>query len=257
MQPQGPFDQALNGFLRFLPSIHRPLEVRVPLLMLVLVGTILAGSAIALVPALTLTPEPGASDARVRPYAPLELAGFAVYVQEGCHGCHSQQIRDKPRTVARYGARSLAVESLYDYPMQWGSKRTGPDLARVGGKHSDSWQIRHLKDPRAVTPGSVMPPYGFLADRGIDAAAIRRRMEALRRVGVPYTAAMIEAAAADLAAQRRLGGGVDALLQRYPGAVVGDFTGTERPNEMDALVAYLQVLGTFADPAGAADGDGA
>jgi len=252
MQAQGPFDRALNGLLRLLPKWHRPLEAQTGQLTAVLLITILAGSAIGLAP-LWLPGSTSAQDAaaaldRSRPYAPLELAGFVVYVQEGCHTCHSQQIRDKPRTVARYGPPSQAFESRYDHPMQWGSKRLGPDLARIGGRHADAWLRRHLTTPQAVTPGSVMPPYGFLAERPVDVEAVRQRMQTLRRVGVPYTDAMLDQAATDLRAQGRAGGDTAGLLTRYPGARVNASGGSAQLTEMDALIAYLQVLGTFIAP---------
>lgn len=251
MQARGPIDQALNRIVRLLPRLHQPLEASATLLSLALLGTILGGSAIALAPLwLPGAGGPTAADARVhnRPYSPLELAGFAVYVREGCHVCHSQQIRDKARTVARFGPPSLAAESRYDYPMQWGSRRIGTDLSRIGGVYPNEWHLQHLTAPREVSPETVMPPYGFLARRYVDGEDVRQRMRALRRVGVPYTEAMVAAAGADLLAQRQLGGDVAGLLRRYPGAVVDGFTGADRPTDMDALIAYLQVLGTFRDP---------
>ncbi|HKX21663.1 MAG TPA: cytochrome-c oxidase, cbb3-type subunit II, partial [Rhizorhapis sp.] len=123
----------------------------------------------------------------VRPYTPLELAGRNIYVREGCYNCHSQMIRPFRDEVERYGHYSLAAESMYDHPFQWGSKRTGPDLARVGGRYSDEWHIQHLKDPRAVVPESIMPGYAFLAERELNAGDMAKDLTALRRVGVPYT----------------------------------------------------------------------
>src|SRR5476651_2226851 len=121
----------------------------------------------------------------IRPYTPLELAGRNIYVREGCYVCHSQQIRTLRDEVERYGHYSLAAESMYDHPFQWGSERTGPDLARIGGKYSDSWHVDHLKDPRSVVPESVMPPYAFLADKALDYHDIQNKLRALRKVGVP------------------------------------------------------------------------
>jgi cytochrome c oxidase cbb3-type subunit 2 len=184
----------------------------------------------------------------VRPYAPLELVGRNVYVREGCYVCHSQMIRPFRDEVERYGHYSLAAESMYDHPFQWGSKRTGPDLARVGGKYSDEWHVAHLVDPRSVVPESVMPPYAFLLDRDLDRADIGGHLQTNRTIGVPYTDAMIENAAADLRAQADPEGDHAALLERYPKAAVGDLDGSPRRlTEMDALVAYLQILGRMVE----------
>ena len=184
----------------------------------------------------------------VRPYAPLELVGRNVYVREGCYVCHSQMIRPFRDEVERYGHYSLAAESMYDHPFQWGSKRTGPDLARVGGKYSNEWHVAHLVDPRSVVPESVMPPYAFLLDREVDYADIDEHLRTNRTVGVPYTDDMIENAHADLRAQAEPEAAHDALLERYPRVAVGDFDGNPRRlTEMDALVAYLQILGRMVD----------
>jgi cytochrome c oxidase cbb3-type subunit 2 len=184
----------------------------------------------------------------VRPYTPLELVGRNIYIREGCYACHSQMIRPFRDEVERYGHYSLAAESMYDHPFQWGSKRTGPDLARVGGKYSNEWQVAHLVDPQALVPESVMPPYPVLLERRLDPRGIDRHLVALRRLGVPYDDAMIAAAAADLAAQADPQADHTALLARYPKAAVGALDG--RPavlTEMDALVAYLQILGRMVD----------
>jgi len=182
----------------------------------------------------------------VRPYSPLELFGRDIYVREGCYLCHSQQIRPFRDEVERYGHYSLAAESMYDHPFQWGSKRNGPDLARVGGKYSDAWHVAHLKEPRSVVPETIMPPYAFLAESELGYADIAERMRTLRAVGVPYTEEMIKNAAADLEAQVDPNGDTKGLLARYPKAVVASFTGNpKRITEMDALVAYLQMLGTL------------
>jgi len=186
----------------------------------------------------------------VRPYTPLEQAGRDIYVREGCYGCHSQMIRPLRDEVERYGHYSLAAESMYDHPFQWGSKRTGPDLARVGGKYSDSWHVQHLADPRAVVPESNMPPYRFLAETDLDYRVIEKRLAALTAVGVPYSKAEIENAKADLEQQvDPFAGETSALKKRYGAKVQQrDYDGNpQRLTEMDALVAYLQVLGTMVD----------
>jgi cytochrome c oxidase cbb3-type subunit 2 len=186
----------------------------------------------------------------IRPYTPLELAGRNIYVREGCYVCHSQMVRPFRDEVERYGPFSLAAESMYDHPFQWGSKRTGPDLARVGGRYSDTWHVEHLTDPRALVPESVMPSYGFLARTELEADNIAAHLQANRAVGVPYTDEMIENAAADLKAQtNEEDDGVDALWERYGGQIaVRDFDGEPaRITEMDAMVAYLQMLGTLVD----------
>lgn len=185
----------------------------------------------------------------VRPYSPLELAGRAIYVREGCYNCHSQMIRPLRDEVERYGHYSLASESMYDHPFQWGSKRTGPDLARVGGKYSDEWQLAHLNDPRALVPQSIMPGYPHLAERALDLDAIPGHMRANRIVGVPYTPEQLEKAVADAKTQTNPDDdSLDAFLKRYPKAPVRNFDGNARVvTEADALIAYLQVLGTMVD----------
>jgi len=189
----------------------------------------------------------------MRPYSPLELAGRNIYIREGCYNCHSQMIRPFRDEVERYGHYSLAAESMYDHPFQWGSKRTGPDLARVGGRYSDEWHVRHLKNPRDVVPESIMPAYAFLSERELNAGDMRRDLRALRRVGVPYNEASIEAANEDLASQASSDGDAATLTRRYPKAQVRDFDGDpSRLTEMDALVAYLQMLGTLVDTQAAA-----
>jgi len=184
----------------------------------------------------------------VRPYTPLELAGRNIYIREGCYSCHSQMIRPFRDEVERYGHYSLAAESIYDHPFQWGSKRTGPDLARVGGRYSDEWHVQHMKDPRAVVPESVMPPYAFLAEKDLEADDVSADLKALKKVGVPYTKEAIDAAGEDLKAQADPNADSSALLARYPKAQARDFDGDpSRLTEMDALVAYLQMLGTLVD----------
>lgn len=185
----------------------------------------------------------------VRPYSPLELAGRNIYVREGCYVCHSQMVRPLRDEVERYGHYSLAAESMYDHPFQWGSKRTGPDLARVGGKYSDAWHQQHLADPRSVVPESVMPPYAFMDERPLDYSEVEGWLKANRAVGVPYTDEMIENAENDLRAQVDPFSDIyDDFLARYPGAQIRDFDGDPRQiSEMDAIIAYLQILGTMVD----------
>ncbi|BBB12689.1 cytochrome-c oxidase, cbb3-type subunit II [Sphingopyxis sp. FD7] len=184
----------------------------------------------------------------MRPYTPLELAGRNIYMREGCYTCHSQMIRPFRDEVERYGHYSLAAESMYDHPFQWGSKRTGPDLARVGGRYSDEWHKAHLIDPRSVVPESIMPPYAFLAERELAAGDMSNDLTALYRVGVPYTTADIEKANDDIRAQADPDAGAGDLQKRYPKAQVRDFDGDPaRVTEMDALIAYLQMLGTLVD----------
>lgn len=184
----------------------------------------------------------------VRPPTPLELAGRDIYVREGCYLCHSQMIRPMRDEIERYGHFSLAAESQYDHPFQWGSKRTGPDLARVGGKYSDAWHVAHLSDPRQVVPASVMPRYDFLKNTPLRTADIADHLKTLRLEGVPYTDEDIANAGADLAAQDDPNADTKGLIGRYPKTTVSDFDGNPAMvSEMDALVAYLQSLGTFVD----------
>lgn len=185
----------------------------------------------------------------VRPYTPLELAGRQIYIREGCYTCHSQMIRPLRDEVERYGHYSLAAESMYDHPFQWGSKRTGPDLARVGGRYSDEWHRAHLEDPRALVPESVMPPYAFLSRALVDTARMGEHLRANRMLRVPYTDEQLANAAADARAQANpLDPGAFDFERRYPGAAVRDFDGDPaRVTEMDALIAYLQMLGAGVD----------
>lgn len=185
----------------------------------------------------------------MRPYTPLELKGREIYMREGCYNCHSQMIRPLRDEVERYGHYSLAAESMFDHPFQWGSKRTGPDLARVGGRYSDEWQVDHLKDPKALVPETVMPKYGFLSATNLNYTLIEDTLKTNRIVGVPYTDAQIANAKQDLETQATLDGDeLDGFEARYQKASARDFDGN--PNaitEMDALVAYLQMLGTLVD----------
>lgn len=228
-------------------SNHRKLERNVSLLFVFSLLAVLVGGIVEIVPLFylenTIEKVKG-----MRPYSPLELAGRNIYIREGCYVCHSQMIRPFRDEVERYGHFSLAAESMYDRPFQWGSKRTGPDLARVGARYSNEWQVQHLVNPQSVVPESIMPKYGFLLEADLYLGNISDHLVANRRVGVPYTDAMIEAARADLWAQADPDADWDDSLNRYPKAVTGDFDGDPRRlTEMDALVAYLQMLGTLVD----------
>lgn len=183
----------------------------------------------------------------MRPYSPLELTGRDIYVREGCYVCHSQMIRPMRDEVERYGHYSLAAESMYDHPHQWGSKRTGPDLARVGGRYSDDWHIDHLRNPQSVVPESIMPKYGFLERTLLDGKYVEDLLSTHALVGVPYTDEMIEASIADFRAQADPDSDYDDMLERYPGAQVRNFDGAPGVSEADALIAYLQMLGTLVD----------
>jgi cytochrome c oxidase cbb3-type subunit 2 len=182
----------------------------------------------------------------VRPYTPLELAGRNIYVREGCYNCHSQMVRPLRDEVERYGHYSLAAESMYDRPFQWGSKRTGPDLARVGGKYSDDWHRDHLVAPKSVVPGTVMPAYPWLTATDLDFKHIADDLKVQAHLGVPYSREMIDQAVADIRTQSTVDApDADALAKRYPNAQSRDFDGNPgRVTEADALIAYLQQLGT-------------
>jgi cytochrome c oxidase cbb3-type subunit 2 len=224
---------------------HEIIEKNAILLLVLTVITIALGGIVEIVPLFTIeTTVEHVSG--VRPYSPLELAGRNIYVREGCYLCHSQQIRTLKDEVERYGHYSLAAESMYDRPFQWGSKRIGPDLARVGGKYSSDWHYAHLRHPQALVPESLMPRYAFLEETRLDYDLIERHMATQRLLGVPYTDEDIANARQDLLAQANAGADPDALVKRYPKAVaVPGRAGF--PSEMDALVAYLQVLGTMVD----------
>jgi cytochrome c oxidase cbb3-type subunit 2 len=192
----------------------------------------------------------------MRVYTPLEVAGRNIYMREGCYACHSQMIRTLRDEVDRYGPYSLAVESQYDHPMLWGSKRTGPDLARVGGKYSDDWQVAHLKNPRDVVPASVMPAYPWLLRDSLRTDDLGGELAALRKVGVPYTDEQIANAEADAYGQANPDSAeASGVAERYGDATnVRLFDGAaDRPSEMDALVAYLQIIGRLTDVAYTSD----
>ncbi len=226
---------------------HERIEKNALLMLGLILVTVSIGGIVEIVPLYTIESTIERVEG-VRPYSPLELAGRNVYVREGCYVCHSQQIRPFRDEVERYGNFSLAAESMYDHPFQWGSKRTGPDLARVGGKYSDGWHVAHMINPREVVPESIMPPYGFMLEREVDLGEMAAHLRANVAVGVPYSDEMIEAAAADTETQADPFGDYDDLLVRYPKAAVGDFDGQpDKVTEMDAIIAYLQILGRMVD----------
>jgi cytochrome c oxidase cbb3-type subunit 2 len=226
---------------------HELFEKNIIILSIAVLITVAIGGLVQLVPLFTMEQTIERVEG-VRPYSPLELAGRNIYVREGCYLCHSQMIRTFRDEDERYGHYSLAAESMYDHPFQWGSKRTGPDLARVGGKYSNDWHAIHLMDPRAVVPESVMPPYAFLANTDLSYGNISEHLKTLKTVGVPYSEDDIAAAKSDLKVQAGGDGDTAALLARYPKAAVGDFDGNPgRITELDAVIAYLQMLGTLVD----------
>jgi cytochrome c oxidase cbb3-type subunit II len=232
-------------------GLHYDLERKAVWLTLAIIGVASIGGLVEIAPLFTIhqTVE-DAPDMRV--YTPLELAGRNIYIREGCYACHSQMIRTLRDEVERYGPYSLAVESKYDHPMLWGSKRTGPDLARIGGKYSDEWQVRHLIDPREVVPESVMPSYAFLMRTDLRTDDLSNHLKAQRIVGVPYSDAMIANAAADAFGQAAPDSSfAEGVTARYGRATtLRDFDGRpDQLTEMDALVAYLQILGRLTDAA--------
>ena len=196
-------------------TLHEKIEKNVPLLIVLIILVISVGGLVEIVPLYfqRSVTEPVAG---LNPYTPLQLEGRDVYIREGCYACHSQMVRPFRAETERYGHYSVAGEYVYDHPFQWGSKRTGPDLARVGGRYSDEWHRLHLIQPRDVVPESNMPGYPWLAERGVNSAMTPKKMSALRAVGVPYSDEQIESASEQ----------------------------TEGKTEMEALIAYLQVLGT-------------
>ena len=230
-----------------LTQQHKKLERNITLLAVATFVTVAIGGAVEIAPLFwidnTIEEVEG-----VRPYSPLEQAGRDIYIREGCYSCHSQMIRPFRDEVERYGHYSLAAESMYDHPFQWGSKRTGPDLARVGGRYSDEWHVQHLENPQSVVPESIMPKYGFLAERDLQIAYAQAMLRTLQTVGVPYTDRDLEMAEADLFAQADPDLDAGDLTERYAKAQVRDFDGNpNRVTEMDALIAYLQMLGTLVD----------
>ncbi|MBL9062365.1 cytochrome-c oxidase, cbb3-type subunit II [Tabrizicola sp.] len=239
---------------------HKAIETHATLLMVLSLLVVTIGGIVQIVPLFYLENTIEKVEG-VRPYTPLELAGRSIYIREGCYNCHSQMIRPMRDEVERYGHYSLAAESMYDRPFQWGSKRTGPDLARVGGRYSDEWHQDHFTNAKSVVPESVMPPYGFLANNVIDGKYIQDVLITNRLTGVPYTDAMVENALADFTAQADPNADGAGLTDRYTwkeenGVVtqafpktinIRNFDGQPELTEMDALIAYIQVLGTMVD----------
>ena len=224
---------------------HQTIEKNAILMLVLTLITVSIGGIVQIIPLFTIESTIERVDG-MRPYTPLELMGRNIYVREGCYLCHSQQIRPFKDEVERYGHYSLAAESMYDKPFQWGSKRTGPDLARVGGRYSNDWHVAHMTSPRAVVPESVMPAYPFLAERRLQFDDIAEHLKSLRMLGQPYTDEMIAKARADLEAQVNPDADPTDLLKRYPRAVTGKFNpGSSDITELDALIAYLQMLGTL------------
>lgn len=221
---------------------HRPLEVRWVSFTLLTLLAVLVGGAVLLIPPFflqgTIEPIPG-----MRPYSALEQEGRDLYVREGCHVCHSQMIRPLAAETARYGHYSVAGETIYDRPFQYGSRRTGPDLARVGGKYPDSWHWIHFEDPRSVEPRSNMPSFAFLTQRELDTSLTSRKLSVLRRLGHPYSDAEVENAAADALEQAA----AIAAGLRAGGVQLDE---TEARSEAIALIAYLQSLGRALREAG-------
>ncbi len=232
-------------------GLHYRLETRAIGLVLAIIGVSGIGGLVEIAPLFTIhqTVEeaPG-----MRLYTPLEIAGRNIYMREGCYACHSQMIRTLRDEVERYGPYSLAVESKYDHPMLWGSKRTGPDLARIGGKYSDEWHVRHLNNPRDVVPESIMPAYDFLSETELHRDDLGEHLAALRKVGVPYTDEMVANASSDAYGQAAPETSyAEGVVKRYGAATnVRSFDGKpDKLTEMDALVAYLQIVGRLTDAA--------
>ena len=228
---------------------HKTIERHSMALVIMIIVVASIGGIFEIVPLFTIDQTVEEVDG-VRPYTPLELAGRNIYIREGCYACHSQMIRTLRDEVERYGHYSLAAESQYDHPMLWGSKRTGPDLARIGEKYADAWHVDHLIKPREKVPQSIMPSYPFLAEKLVNLRDMGLHLEALRATGVPYTDEQIAAASDDARGQANPDSEAsEGVIERYgEGIAVRDFAG-DGPgvSEMDALVAYLQMLGTLVD----------
>jgi cytochrome c oxidase cbb3-type subunit II len=234
-----------------MADFHRKIERNAMGFVLAIVAVASIGGLVEIAPLFTID-ETVESAPDMRVYTPLELAGRNIYIREGCYACHSQMIRTLRDEVERYGPYSLAVESKYDHPMLWGSKRTGPDLARVGGKYSDAWHVAHLINPRDVVPESVMPKYGWLRRNTLRIDDLGEHLTALRRVGVPYTDAMIANATSDAFGQATPDSDfASGVAERYGQATqVRSFDGDPSTiTEMDGLVAYLQIIGHLTDAA--------
>lgn len=227
---------------------HATIEKSIPLMAILTLLVVAIGGLVEIVPLFYLKSTVVKVEG-MRPYTPLELKGRDIYLREGCYNCHSQMIRPFRDEAQRYGHYSLAAESMYDHPFQWGSKRTGPDLARVGGKYSSLWHQAHMRRPQNVAPESVMPRYPWLEKNELNFADVGDRMRALEKVGVPYTPDQIDHAIDDLKAQALFQSDSAKLRQRYGERMAfDDFDGMpEKITELDALVAYLQMLGTLVD----------
>ncbi|WP_112320647.1 cytochrome-c oxidase, cbb3-type subunit II [Oceanibium sediminis] len=226
---------------------HSVLEKNATLLMVASFAVVTIGGIVEIVPLFYLENTIEEVEG-VRPYTPLELTGRDIYIREGCYVCHSQMIRPMRDEVERYGHYSLAAESMYDHPFQWGSKRTGPDLARVGGRYSDDWHIDHFQRPQDLVPESIMPSYAHLGETRIEGEHIEKLLTAHSIVGVPYTEDMLENAAADFRNQANPDSDYDGLIERYGEKVnVRNFDGNPELTELDAMIAYLQMLGTLVD----------
>jgi len=229
---------------------HENIEVNAALMIVLILVVISIGGLVEIVPLFHINQTVEKVEG-VRPYTPLELRGRDIYIREGCYVCHSQQIRPFRDEWLRYGHYSLAAESQYDHPFQWGSKRTGPDLARVGGKYSNQWHVQHLKGPRSVVPESIMPNYPWLLDNELDYSDIVERMSALRATGVPYSVSQQEYDANKAAHGPEVADMLDINLARdnlLKQASIQNYDGLpNRVTEMEALVAYLQVLGAMVD----------
>ena len=230
-----------------MSSLHDKIEQNLGLMVILVILTISVGGLVQITPLFFMASTTEAVEG-LKPYTPLQLIGRDVYVREGCYLCHSQMIRPFRAETERYGHYSLAGEYVYDHPFQWGSKRTGPDLARVGGRYSDEWHVQHLIDPQSVVPDSIMPSYAFLGTTPLNTKDIAAHLKANRTVGVPYSDAMIENAEADMRVQANPDGDTDGLEERYQKISIRNFDGDAKNlTEMDALVAYLQMLGTLVD----------
>ncbi len=235
--------------MTFFNKIHKKAEKNSIFLLVSILLLVSVGGLVEIVPLFFINNTIEKVDG-MRPYTPLEQMGRNIYIREGCYACHSQMIRPFRDETERYGHYSLAAESMYDHPFQWGSKRTGPDLARVGGKYSDEWHREHLINPRTYVPQSIMPAYPFLAKKELKFDNIEEHLKALKAIGVPYTDEQIANAKQDLIAQTTPDSAeAEALIARYGNKVpVSNFDANEdKVTEMDALVAYLQMLGTLVD----------
>ncbi|MBS3799582.1 MAG: cytochrome-c oxidase, cbb3-type subunit II [Thioalkalivibrio sp.] len=229
---------------------HESVETNAGLLIVLTLAVISVGGLVEIVPLFYIDETVEEVDG-VRPYTPLEQRGRDIYIREGCYNCHSQMVRPFRDEMLRYGHYSLAAESQYDHPFQWGSKRTGPDLARVGGKYSNEWQVQHLIEPKSLVPETIMPAYPWLAENSLDYSDLKQRMIALKRVGVPYSLtdeeyqANVEKFGEEQARMLDIRDAEDNLIAQ---AQAENFDGNPSAiTEMDAIVAYLQVLGTMVD----------